>query len=62
MIPLFNIELPDNAGAFFGFLYPIAAFDIYDTGDFLDNSLGVSSPDALTETFDDVGFGTIYFL
>jgi hypothetical protein len=27
-IPLFNMVLPDNAADFFGFLFPIAAFDI----------------------------------
>jgi hypothetical protein len=62
MIPLFKIELPDNAGAFFGFLFPIAAFDIIDTGDFWDDNLGVKSPDAITDNFDSVGFGTTYFL
>lgn len=62
MIPLFRINLPDNAGAFFGFLFPIAAFDIIDTGDFWDDNLNVTSPDALSDNFDDVGFGTTYFL
>ena len=34
MIPLFKMKLPENAAEFFKFLFKVAAFDIFDTGDF----------------------------
>jgi hypothetical protein len=61
-IPLFDMVLPDNAAAFFGFLFPIAAFDILDTDDFWKWALNVTPPNGLSPNFEAVGFETILFL
>ena len=39
LMPLFNISIPANAGMFFNQIMEIAAFDIIETGDYLDSAL-----------------------
>ena len=56
------MKLPENAAAFFGFLFPIAAFDILQTDPFWLYVLNVKPPEGLSPNFVAVGFETTYFL
>ena len=42
MLPLFNQQIPANAGMFFGFLMNIASFDLLPTDLFYDAYLNLS--------------------
>lgn len=61
LIPLFPVNLPSNAGAFFAYLMKIASFDIIPTDIIFNGMFGTEPPDALNESFDTVGFGTTDF-
>lgn len=62
MIPLFKLEVPSNAGAFFNYLMQIAAFDIIPTDNLFNFLFDVEPPEPLNSNFEVVGFETLYFL
>ena len=61
LIPLFPVNLPSNAGDFFGYLMKVASFDIIPTDTIFNWIFQIEPPDPLTENFGTVGFGTTYF-
>ena len=63
MIPLFKLEVPENAQNFFNYIFSVAAFDIIETDGFYNLLLGLdddSVPDALNDNFEAVGFETVW--
>ena len=62
LIPLFKINLPGNAGAFFNYLMQIAAFDVVPTDDIFTAVFMTDAPDALNDNFETVGFETTQFM
>ena len=61
-MPLFKITLPANAGLFFKQIMQIAAFDIIEINEPLDNLLDLEPTDPINENFEAVGFESIYLL
>lgn len=64
LIPLFQVDLPENAGMVFKQMMKIAAFDLVpNTEDIYNTVLGIDElPGPLTENFGTVGFETTYFI
>lgn len=63
MIPLFKLEVPENAQNFFNYIFSVAAFDIIETDGFYNFLLGFPDdtvPDALNDNFEAVGFETVW--
>ena len=63
MIPLFKLEVPENAQNFFNYIFSVAAFDIIETDSFYNLLLGLDDdavPDALNDNFEAVGFETVW--
>ena len=61
-MPLFKINLPANAGIFFNQIMQIAAFDIIEISEPLDDLLDLEPTDPINENFEAVGFESIYLL
>ena len=62
MMPLFSINLPANAGVFFGFIMQIAAFDILPTDSFYDTYFNIDETEPMNSNFEQIGFGSLFFL
>ena len=64
-MPLFNLNLPANAGLFFGFLTELASFNMLPTDSFYNfvfPSLQRADPGPVNDNFDALGYGSTFFL
>jgi hypothetical protein len=52
MMPLFSVNLPHNAGVFFGFIMQIAAFDILPTDSFYDTYFNIQETEPINSNFE----------
>ena len=59
---LFKTEVPANAGTFFSQIMEIAAFDIIETGDTLDEWLELPPIEPENPKFGTLGLGSIFLL
>lgn len=63
MMPLMQVNLPPNAGTFYGFLMNIASFNILPTDLFYARYLPVPDSDGpINSNFYAIGYGSRYFL
>jgi len=61
-MPLFKVSMPANASLFFAQMMAIAAFDLIETGPYLDVLLNLPPSDPLNSNFAAVGFESRYVL
>ena len=54
--------MPANAGMFFNQLTAIAAFDIIETNEFLNDLLDLLPKEPVNEKFETIGLETVYFM
>ena len=63
VMPLFNTNIPANAGMFFGFIMNLASFNLLPTDEFYHSYMVMSKdPGALNSNFEDQGYGSVYLL
>ena len=62
LIPLLKASIPANASMVFGQLTKVAAFDIFEIGDYVDEYFDLAPTDPVNEKFEAVGLETLYFL
>lgn len=62
MMPLFQVELPANAGLFFKAVMQIAAFDFYEFGDVVHSVFQVDPTEPIDSNFEAIGFESQYLL
>jgi len=57
-MPLFDVNLPANAGYAFRVLYQIAAFELFEIGPYFNELFGLEPTDPINITFEALGFET----
>ena len=57
-----KVTLPANASIFFGMLFKIAAFDVFEVEDTVNYLLDLQPTDPIDANFEAIGFESIYFL
>jgi hypothetical protein len=63
IMPLFNLNLPANAGIFYGFIMNIASFNLLPTGKFYNAYFDMQQddPGAINQRFNVLGYSSMYF-
>ena len=61
-MPLFNSRMPPNVGMFFKKLMQIAAFDVIETDELINDILRLPPTDPVNEQFMALGFESVYFI
>ncbi len=61
-IPLLDSSIPANAGMVFKKITKIAAFDIIEIGDYVDDYLQLVPTDPVSEKFETIGMESLYFI
>ena len=62
MMPLFETRMPANVGIFMGELMTIAAFDIIETGEYVEHALDLEPHDPPSDkNFAQLGYESVYF-
>lgn len=54
--------MPANAGQVFKYLTKIAAFDVFEIGDYVDEILELEESDPVNINFESLGFETQWFI
>ena len=62
ILPLVDASMPANAGQVFKQLTKIAAFDVVETSDFVDELLSIEPTDPLSVNLESLGFETQWFI
>ena len=62
MLPLFRSSIPANAGMVFNVLTQIAAYDVFEIGDYVNDTLELFHTDPVNEKFESIGLETLYFI
>ena len=62
LFPLLGVLMPANTASFFNELSSIAAFDIFETNEYISEILDLLPQDALNEKFETIGLETVYFI
>ena len=62
LMPLFKVQMPANAQSFFNQILKIASFDIINLDPYLNKMLRLPESQPLNSNFDELGFGSMYFL
>ena len=62
LMPLFKVQLPGNAQNFFNKIFQIAAFDFFETEDYINSILKLNKTEPLDANFDALGFQSMFFL
>ena len=57
-----NVYVPANAGMFFKELTAIAAFDYFETSEFIEDLLDLLPRDPINEKFESIGLESVYFM
>ena len=61
-MPLLNASMPANAAGFFNEIANVAAFDIFEIGEYVDKYLQLEGKESVNEKFESIGFETVYFI
>ena len=63
-LPMFNQQIPANAGLFYGFIMDVASFDLLPTERFYDTYLSLKdeASNSLNSNFESLGYSSMYFL
>ena len=56
ILPLFDASMPANAGMVFKYLTKIAAFDVFEIGDYVDEYLELEQTEPVDNNFETLGF------
>ena len=62
LLPLLSVSMPANTGMAFDQLTQIAAFDLLETNEFLNEQLELQPKEPLSTNFESSGYETTYFL
>ena len=62
MLPLCQVILPINAAKFFGAIASIAAFEVYEFSEPINEVLEVPATEPYTSNFEELGFGSRYMI
>ena len=62
ILPLFDTSMPANTGMVFKYLTKIAAFDILEIGDYVDEFLELGQTDPVDNNFETLGFESKWFI
>ena len=62
MMPLFKVNMPANAQAFFNQIFKIAAFDIIEIEPYMNKMLQLNSTHAFNRNFESLGFQSMFFM
>ena len=62
LLPLLSTSMPANSGMFFGGLSSIAAFDVFEIGDYADEYLELLPSEPISEKFEAIGMESTYFI
>ena len=62
MMPLFKVNMPGNAQAFFNQIFKIAAFDIIEIEPYMNKLLQLNSTHPFNRNFESLGFQSMYFI
>ena len=62
LLPLLNSSIPPNAGIFMSYLTKIAAFDIFEIGEYAESLLELEPTDPLNPKFEAIGMESLYFI
>ena len=60
-LPLFETEIPANAGIFYSIIMELAAFDLIDIGPMVTEILKLEHTDPVNEKFESLGYESLYF-
>ena len=60
LLTLTVVPFPANTGMFFNQLSAIAAFDFFETSDYISDLLDLLPRDPINEKFEGIGFETVY--
>lgn len=61
-MPILDVSLPANLSRVFDTLTKIAAFDIYEIGELVEQSLKLESLEPINEKFESIGLESKYFI
>ena len=63
-LPMFNQQIPANAGLFYGFIMDVASFDLLPTELIYDAyfNLKDEASDSVNSNFESLGYSSMYFL
>ena len=62
ILPLFDASMPANAGMVFKYLTKIAAFDVFEIGDYVDEYLELEQTEPVDNNFETLGFESLWFI
>lgn len=61
-LPLFDVSFPANSQRVFDSLSNIAAYDIYEIGDHVNQFLDLDPTEPINEKYESIGFESLYFI
>ena len=62
LMPLFKVQLPANAQSFFNQILKIASFEFVNLSPYINRLLRLEESEPLNSNFNELGFGSLYFL
>ena len=62
ILPLLSTNMPANTGMFFSVLQMIAAFDVFEIGEYVDEYLELTPEDPINEKFETIGMESKYYI
>ena len=62
LLPLFKSNIPANSGMVFNVINKVAAFDIFEIGEYVDEFLEMLPSEPVNEKFETVGLESYYFI
>lgn len=62
LLPLLHASMPANCGNFFNEISKIAAFDIFEIGEYVDEYFNLDFQNPVNEKFESLGFESVYFI
>lgn len=62
MLPLLSSSIPPNANMFMSFLTQIAAFDVIEIGEYVEEYLSLDATDPISAKFESIGMESLYFI
>ena len=62
LLPLFKSNIPANSGMVFSVINKIAAFDVFEIGEYVDEFLDLLPSEPVNEKFETIGLESLYFI
>ena len=62
LLPLFKSNIPANSGMVFSVINKVAAFDILEIGEYVDEFLEMQPSEPVNEKFETIGLESLYFI